>query len=131
MQTTTPTQAFVDHLAARDFEQLAQALAPDAVFRMLLPRGPQETIGAEAIARRFEGWFGGATSFSVLSTLNERLGGRSFLQWRFRLSRDGRSTEIIEQVAFADAGPAGIQRLDLLCSGFLPDDEAVACDLVR
>lgn len=123
METTASSQAFVDQLAARNFEQLARTLAPDAVARLLLPRGPQETAGADAIARRFEGWFAGASSFTVLSVLNERVGERSLLQWRFRLSRDGRSTEIIEQVAFADVGPAGIYRLDLLCSGFLPEVE--------
>ncbi len=121
METTNPSQAFLDHLAARNFEQLAQTLSPDAVFRMLLPRGPQETAGADAIAGRFESWFGGAGNFAVLSTVSQQVGGRSLLEWRFRLSRDGQSTEVIEQVAFVDVGPAGIYRLDLLCSGFLPD----------
>jgi hypothetical protein len=120
METTTASQTFVDHLAARNFDLLARTLAPDAVARFLLPRGPQETAGADAIARRFEGWFGGAGSFKVLSTGNQPVGQRSLLQWRFRLSRDGRSTEVIEQVAFVDIGPAGIYRLDLVCSGFLP-----------
>ncbi|MDQ6877949.1 MAG: nuclear transport factor 2 family protein [Candidatus Dormibacteraeota bacterium] len=129
MNTTTSSQAFVDHLAARNFEQLAGTLAPDAVARFLLPRGPQETAGADAIARRFEGWFGGAGSFTVLSTVNQQVGRRSMLQWRFSLVRDGQTSEIIEQVAFVDVGPAGIYRLDLLCSGFLPDSEALACDV--
>jgi len=130
METTTTSQAFVDHLVARNFEQLARALAPDAVARFLLPRGAQETVGADAIARRFEGWFGGASNFTVLSTGNQEVGGRSLVQWRFRLSRDGRSSEVIEQVAFVDAGPTGVYRLDLLCSGFLLDtDSALACEV--
>jgi hypothetical protein len=130
MKTTNPSQAFVDQLAARNFEQLALVLAPDAVARFLLPRGAQETVGAEAIARRFEGWFGAAGDFTVLSTGTEQVGGRSLLRWRFHLSRDGRSSEVIEQVAFVDAGPEGVYRLDLLCSGFLPDTEpALSCDV--
>ena len=126
MENTTASQAFLGQLAARNFEKLADTLAPDAVARMLLPPGPQETAGADTIARRFESWFGGATSFTVLSTVNQPVGGRWLLRWRFRLSRDGRSTEVIEQVAFADVGPAGIFRLDLLCSGFLPDAQTTA-----
>jgi hypothetical protein len=126
MKTLTPSQAFVDQLAARNFEQLALTLAPDAVARFLLPRGPQETVGAGAIAGRFEGWFGGATTFTVLSTDHQTFGGRSLVKWRFRLNRDGRPTEVIEQVAFVDAGPEGVYRLDLLCSGFLADPEPVA-----
>ncbi|HEY8798399.1 MAG TPA: nuclear transport factor 2 family protein [Candidatus Dormibacteraeota bacterium] len=134
METTTTSQDFVDHLSARNFDQLARVLAPDAVARFLLPRGAQETVGADAIARRFEGWFGGAANFAVLSTGNKSVGGRSLLQWRFRLSRDGRSSEVIEQVAFVDAGPEGVYRLDLVCSGFLPDPEiaediAIACEV--
>lgn len=133
METTDSSQAFVDQLAARNFEQLARSLAPDAVARLSLPRGVQEAAGADAIARRFEGWFGGAGRFTVLSTVNQSVGGRSLMQWRFRLSRDGQSTEVIEQVAFADVGPQGIYRIDLLCSGFLPDpepsDAALSCDV--
>ena len=56
----------------------------------------------------------------VLSTPGP-LGDRWLMRWRFRLSRDGSAIEVIEQLAFADLGPAGIQRLDLLCSGFVPD----------
>jgi hypothetical protein len=132
METTITSQDFVDQLAARNFEQLARVLAPDAVARFLLPRGAQETAGADAIAGRFEGWFGGATNFTVLSTGNQEVGGRSLLQWRFRLTRDGRSSEVIEQVAFVDAGPAGVYRVDLLCSGFLPDsDPVLSCDVPK
>jgi hypothetical protein len=133
MKTITSTQDFVDHLAARNFDQLARAMAPDAVARFLLPRGAQETTGADAIAGRFKGWFGSASSFTVLSTNHQIVGGRSLIQWRFLVSREGRSIEVIEQIAFADAGPDGIYRLDLLCSGFLPGDElfqdALSCQV--
>ena len=91
---------------------------------MLLPRGARETVGADAITRRFEGWFGGAGSFTALAAMRQRR--RWLLQWRFRLTRDGQSIEVIEQVAFADEGPAGIQRVDLLCWGFLHDPQALA-----
>jgi hypothetical protein len=47
----------------------------------------------------------------------EELAGRDQIARRL----DGRSRELIEQVAFVDPGPEGIQRMDLLCSGFLPD----------
>lgn len=126
METTHASQAFLEQLTSRNFEHLAKTLAPDAVARLSLPRGVQEAAGADAIAGRFEGWFGGASSFTVLSTVNQLVGGRSRLEWRFRLIRDGRPTEVIEQVAFVDVGPAGIFRLDLLCSGFLPDAQISA-----
>ena len=55
---------------------------------MLLPRRVDEASGADAIARRFEGWFGGAESFTVLSTGSQPVGGRWLLRWRFHLCRD-------------------------------------------
>jgi hypothetical protein len=121
METTTATQSFLDHLTARNFEELAGTLAPDAVARLLLPRGPDLTAGAEAIAQRLEGWFGAADRFTVLATSDEQVGRRRLMHWKFRLCRDGETVEVIEQVAFADVGPNGISRLDLVCSGFLPD----------
>jgi len=37
--------------------------------------------------------------------------------------RDGKTREVIEQVAFIDVGPDGISKIDLMCSGFLPEEE--------
>ena len=59
---------------------------------------------------------------------SQPVGGRWLLRWRFHLCRDGQTNEVIEQVAFADVGPEGVSRLDLVCSGFLPESAAVdAC----
>jgi hypothetical protein len=121
METTIATRSFLDHLTARNFDEVAGTLAPDAVARFLLPRGPDQTAGAEAIARRLEGWFGAAESFTVLATSDEQVGRRRLMHWKFRVCRDGETVEVIEQVAFADVGPRGISRLDIVCSGFLPE----------
>jgi ketosteroid isomerase-like protein len=120
MQNIQPTQAFIDKLSTRDFDGLAATLAPDAVARFLLPRGPEEITGAPAIARRLAGWFGAADDFIVLSTADEAIGRRRHLRWTFSLCREAEKVEVIEQAAFADAGPDGIYRLDVVCSGFLP-----------
>jgi len=121
MQSAAPLQAFVDRLTARNFDELVRVFAPAAAARFLLPRRVDEAVGSNAIARRFEGWFGSAENFTVLSQDVQPLGDRWLMRWRFRLSRDGSAIEVIEQLAFADLGPAGIQHLDLLCSGFVPD----------
>jgi len=93
---------------------------------MLLPPGPEVRSGREEIARRFEGWFSHATDFEVLETHRVVLGPRNRLSWRFRLSRDGQSREVIEQVAFVSGGQDGISEIDLLCSGFHPEKAHVA-----
>jgi hypothetical protein len=48
------------------------------------------------------------------------------------MSRNGQAPEVIEQVAFVDVDADGIAKIDLLCSGFLPDEQPViveACDV--
>jgi len=109
---------FLDHLAARDFDRLAATLASDAHARLLLPRGLEEHTGRDAIVRRIESWFGSASVFELIASSEAELGLRQRLTWRFSVVRDGRTREVVEQVAFLDSGPAGIERIDLLCSGF-------------
>jgi SnoaL-like domain len=117
---------FLAALFLRDFERFADCLAPSAQARMLLPRGPEIRSGRDEIARRFEGWFARASEFVVLDSSHDQVGPRNRLSWRFRMSRDGHAPEVIEQVAFVDMGPDGIAEIDLLCSGFLPDEEPTA-----
>jgi hypothetical protein len=110
---------FLEALTARDFEQLSACLAPAARARLLLPRGPDELTGRREIAARVEKWFGSASEFQVVTCYHLEIGARHHATWRFRLIRDRDSWEVIQQTAFIDVGPDGIQRIDLLCSGFL------------
>jgi hypothetical protein len=121
---STP-DVFLAALSLRDFERFADCLAPSAQARMLLPRGPEVRSGRDEIARRFEGWFARASEFEVLDSCRDQVGPRYRLSWRFRMSRGDQAPEMIEQVAFVDVGPDGIAEIDLLCSGFLPDDSQV------
>ena len=121
IEHTTP-DLFLAALSLRDFERFADCLAPAAQARLLLPRGPESRSGREDIAQRFEGWFARASEFQVLDSTHEHIGHRERLTWRFRMSRDGQPLEVIEQVAFVDVGPEGITDIDLLCSGFLPEE---------
>lgn len=117
--------AFLSALSGRDFERLAECLAPEVHARLLLPRGPEVRTGREEIARRFEGWFASAPYFEVLDTQRTQIGLRARLSWRFRMSRDGKLREVVEQVAFVDTKPEGISTIDLVCSGFQPEQQPV------
>lgn len=127
--TASARDALLAALAARDFARFSQALSPTSRARFLLPRGPEMRAGREEITDRIKGWFAGASEFEVLEVGSEPVGRRHRLNWRFRLSRDGVGREVIEQVAFVDEGPDGISAIDLVCSGFLPDDSPVVCDV--
>ena len=110
---TTP-QKFLELLAARDFERLAATLASDAHARLLLPYGLEEDAGRDAIVHRIESWFGSASVFDLTSSSEEMVGLLHRLSWRFSVVRDGSSHEVIEQLAYLDLGPHGIEQIDLL-----------------
>jgi len=114
----TEAQTFLKLLAARDFERLLDTLASHAQARFLLPHGLEEYAGREAIVRRIESWFGSASVFDLTSSSEEAVGLRHRLSWRFSVVREGGAREVIEQLVYLDLGPQGIERMDLLCSGF-------------
>jgi hypothetical protein len=116
--------AFLEGLAAQDFAELGGALTAGACLRALLPSGPREWAGAEAIARVFARWFGDTGDFELIEATIGEVGGRLHLHWRLRLraGRLGRGWFTVEQQAYADTDEGGrIARLDLLCTGYLPE----------
>ena len=127
MNETALPDAFLAALSIRDFDRLAECLAPSAQARLLLPRGPEVQSGRDDIARRFAGWFAAGADFSMLESDNDAVGLRHRLRWRLRMSRNHQAPEIVEQVAFVDVEPDGISRIDLVCSGFMRDQAVNSC----
>jgi len=111
---------FLELLAARDFERLVAALVSDAHARFLLPHGLEEYDGRDAIVARIRSWFGSASVFDLAASTEDEVGMRHRITWRFNVVRDG-SRQVIEQLVYLDLGPQGIERIDLLCSGFLAE----------
>ena len=109
---------FLELLAARDFARLVASLATDAHARFLLPHGLEEYDGRDAIVARIRSWFGSASVFELAASTEAEVGMRRRISWRFNVVRDG-SRQVIEQLVYLDLGPQGIERIDLLCSGFL------------
>ncbi len=128
MNDTTYSDRFLEHLAVRDFDGLATLFAPGASARFLLPRGPESQQGGEAITRRFRDWFERASTFEVLAAADQTVGARDHLSWRLRVVRAPGVPELIEQQVYVTAGEAGIERMDLLCSGFMPETTD-SCDI--
>lgn len=122
-QAGATVDAFLEALTGRDFERMEACLAPAAHARLLLPRGAEDVAGRDQIGGRLKKWFGSASEFQVVTCGREAIGERQRTNWRFRLVRDDQSWELIEQTAFMDLGPDGIQCIDLLCSGFIRETE--------
>jgi hypothetical protein len=117
--------AFLESLAVQDFAQLRGALAADARLRALLPSGLREWAGAGVIAGQFARWFGDTEDFELVEATVGEVGGRLHLHWRLRLraERLGAGWFTVEQQVYADTADCGrIARLDLLCTGYRPED---------
>jgi hypothetical protein len=121
MQRSEGASSFLEGLAAQDFTRIGSVLTAGARLRALLPAGPREWSGAEAIAAQFASWFGDTHAFELVGSAASEVGGRLHLQWRLRLkaARLGAGWFTVEQQAYADVGDEGrIARLDVLCTGY-------------
>jgi TusA-related sulfurtransferase len=113
-------KAFVNALADRDFERFRAVIADDVRFRLLLPKGPQAHSGAAETVESFVRWYGDVDQLHLESSSVETVAGRLMLVYRLRL-RDADGWQVIEQHVMADVAPDGrLEKIDLLCSGFLP-----------
>src|SRR2546430_3810581 len=112
---------FLELLAARDFERLPACLASDAHARFLLPHGLEEYDGRDAIDARIRSWFGSAPVFNLVASTEDQVGMRHRISCRVNVVRDGTRQEL-KPLVYLDPGPRGIERIDLLCSGFLTAD---------
>lgn len=116
---------FLEAFAHRDYPQMAATLSPDVRLRAMLPPGPSDWTGPATVAEVFSSWFGGAADFELVDAAVGEVGGRLHLSWRVRVRPApfgiGDGWHVIEQQAYVDAGDT-IRSLDLLCSGFQPED---------
>jgi hypothetical protein len=122
----TALPEFVAALAARDFTRLRETLSDGARVRALLPSGPVEMDGAEAVAATLERWFGAAEEFALVSSATERLADLLHVSYRLRLGdhpfRPGSGPQLIEQHLFCRLELGRVAAADLLCSGFRAEE---------
>ena len=73
----------------------------------MLPPGPTDLKGPEAVADAFRSWFGKADDFELVDATVGEVGGRLHLSWRLRVRPApfgiGDGWHVIEQQAYADA----------------------------
>ncbi len=111
----------LESLAARDFVQLASAMAPDGTMEALLPSGLLTCVGPEEVAAAFHTWFGDAVEFEVADASVGAVGPLLQLRWRLEMCSPSRGGErvVVEQFAYARTDASGsVERLALVCSGF-------------
>ena len=112
----------VTALAERDFARLADTLTRDARMRALIPPGPVEVSGAEAAAAKFSAWFGDLEELELIRSGSETVADRLHVFYRLRVKKPGDVEKIVEQHLFCALDDDRISALDLVCTGFRPDE---------
>jgi hypothetical protein len=112
---------FVTALVDGDTPRLAGTLDPDVQMRALLPPGPIEVLGAEAVAGKFATWFGNAEQLELMRSISEPVADRLHVSYRLRVRRAGDPWNVVEQHLLCAHAGGRITALDLVCSGFRPE----------
>jgi hypothetical protein len=110
---------FVHSLATRDFAALESTFAPDVQFRALVPPGLREAHSRSQARHLYEDWFAAPHGFEMVGHTIVPVGSRSHVAYRLHFVDEG-MRKLCEQRIFVTTGEQGIERCDLLCSGFLP-----------
>ena len=121
---TNPGAGLIAALAERDFPRLADTLTPDVRMRALIPPGLVEIAGAEAAAAKFSSWFGDAEEFELISSGSDPVADRVHVFYRLRVRKPGNPAKLVEQHLLCALAGSRVNALDLVCSGFRPDDVA-------
>ena len=112
---------FVTALVDGDAPRLAGTLDPDVQMRALLPPGPIEVLGAEAVAGKFAAWFGSAEEVQLMRSGSDAVADRLHVSYRLRVRRSGDLWNVVEQHLLCAHDGGRITALDLVCSGFRPE----------
>ena len=117
MNTHPQATAIAAAVAGRDGVQLAAALADTVRLRALLPGGPIEEHGRDAVVARFGRWFGDMDTVDLVESAGQQLPGRLLIHYRLDLARRGTRWACTQTLVCTIVG-GRLATIDLLCSGF-------------
>jgi hypothetical protein len=109
-------------LAERDFPRLADTLMPEVRMRALIPPGPVEVSGVEAVTAKFSAWFADAEELELIRSGSDTVSDRLHVFYRLGVKKPSDHRKIVEQHLLCAFDDDRITALDLVCTGFRPDD---------
>lgn len=113
--TATSLAALV---ANRDLDELGSHLTDEIRLRAMLPGGPIEEHGRDAVLKRFDEWFGAYSTVVLDDAAGELVGDRLLVHYRLGFEPED-SPRALTQTWVSSVGEDGrIYRIDLVCSGF-------------
>jgi hypothetical protein len=115
--------ALLRAIVERDEPTLRELLAPDVWFRALAVHELLERHDAPGALAILDGWFGSAAEVQVLLAEVAPAGSRELVRYRLRLRPPWAPDvwHVIEQTGYARVTEGRVRRLDLLCTGFVPE----------
>lgn len=121
----TVGQSFAEALLAKDWRLLESLLDAAIDFRGLTPGRPWEASSAkELIDTVFAQWFEPTDDiYETIEISGDVIAGRQRVIYRFRV-RNPVDDYVCEQTAYFDESDGRINKLRILCSGFLPSSQS-------
>jgi hypothetical protein len=117
--------AFLDAVVTADADALRALLTTDVWLRAMLVRDVVEDHRADAAVERFDGWIWTAHEVQVLHATTRSAGLREAVTYRLRL-RPAWAPDVwhvIEQTGYLRIVDGRIRRVDLVCTGFVPEHD--------
>ena len=113
----TRAAAIAAAVAGRNGAQLAAALTDTVRLRALLPGGPIEEHGRDAVVARFGGWFADMDTVQLVESAGEAMPGRFLIHYRLDLAQRG-TRWACTHTSICKIIDGRLATIDLLCSGF-------------
>ena len=117
MNSHPQAAAIAAAVADRDSVQLAAAVTDTVRLRALLPGGPIEEHGRDAVVARFGRWFAGMDTVELVEAGGEAVADRLLIHYRLDLAQRGTRWACTQTSVCKTAG-GRLATIDLLCSGF-------------
>jgi SnoaL-like domain len=117
MNSHPQAAAIAAAVASRDSVQLAAAVTDTVRLRALLPGGPIEEHGRDAVVARFGRWFADMDTVGLVESAGEAVADRLLIHYRLDLVQRG-TRWACTQTSICKIDDGRLATIDLLCSGF-------------
>jgi len=104
-------------IADRALDRLGTHLTDEIRLRALLPGGPIEEHGRDAVLARFDDWFGSYDTVVLTDVAGDDVGDRVLVHYKLTFDRDA-DRRVLTQTVVCTLRDGLVGRMDLVCTGF-------------